>query len=241
METMLRLAAALICFGLFILGIAPPIDPFDIALVFIVLGVAVFILWLLVSLVRSCTGHAIAVIEAGRCTLYSRNGNPCGSFADLATKIGNALMPRSAVMDGEIVCLDKLGHCRFNDLLFHRGDPYFVAFDLLHNGRDLRRERLIDRKHELRRIIGNGIPPILYADYIAASGIGLFEKVCKLDLEGIVAKQQYAPYDPQQTTWFKIKNRGYSQMVGREKLFERERHQEPVAGWHACALAAAQS
>jgi hypothetical protein len=35
----------------------------------------------------------------------------------------------------------------------------------------------------------------------------------------------------------KIKNRNYSQMVGREELFERERHKEPVAGWHCCELA----
>jgi hypothetical protein len=39
------------------------------------------------------------------------------------------------------------------------------------------------------------------------------------------------------TTWFKIRNREYSQMVGREEVFERERHQEPVAGWHSCSLA----
>ena len=183
--------------------------------------------------------RALAVIEAGCCTLYSRNGNPFASFAELAVRIGNALMPRSLVMDGEIVCLDRKGHCQFNDLLFRRGDPCFVAFDILHaNGKDLRREGLIDRKHELRRIVGTGLPPVLYADHVTASGTGLFEKVCELDLEGIVAKHQYAPYDPQKTTWVKIKNRNYSQMVGREELFERERHHEPVAGWHACALAA---
>jgi len=31
----------------------------------------------------------------------------------------------------------------------------------------------------------------------------------------------------------KIRNRAYSQMVGREELFERKRHSEPVAGWHS--------
>src|SRR5215813_4847700 len=34
------------------------------------------------------------------------------------------------------------------------------------------------------------------------------------------------------STWYKIRNPRYSQMVGREKLFEREWHDEPVAGWH---------
>lgn len=115
-----------------------------------------------------------------------------------------------------------------------------MAFDLLYSaGKDLRPDRLIDRKHELRRIIGAGLPPLIYADHIDRSGTALFEQVCALDLEGIVAKQQHSPYDPEQTTWFKIRNRNYSQMVGREELFERDRHREPVAGWHSCALAAA--
>ena len=33
------------------------------------------------------------------------------------------------VLDGEIVCLDKKGKPQFRDLLFHRGEPYFFAFD----------------------------------------------------------------------------------------------------------------
>lgn len=74
---------------------------------------------------------------------------------------------------------------------------------------------------------------------LTAPGIVLYQQVCKLDLEGIVAKLKSAPYvsERESTTWFKICNREYSQMVGREELFERERHQEPVAGWHSCAVA----
>ena len=184
--------------------------------------------------------RALAVVEYGRCTLYSRNGHSFASFRDLATRIGNALMPRSLVMDGEIVCLDEHGRCQFSELLFRRSEPRFIAFDLLHaSGKDLRRERLLDRKHELRGVIGNGLPPLVFADHIIESGIALFEKACELDLEGIVAKHQHAPYDPEKSTWFKIRNPNYSQMVGREELFERERHREPVPGWHTCALASA--
>lgn len=29
-------------------------------------------------------------------------------------------------------------------------------------------------------------------------------------------------------------------MVGREELFERERHNEPVPGWHSCVVACAE-
>lgn len=57
---------------------------------------------------------------------------------------------------------------------------------------------MLDRKHELRRIIGSGLPSIIYADHIEGSGVALFEKCCELDLEGIVAKHNHAPYDPEQ-------------------------------------------
>jgi len=41
-----------------------------------------------------------------------------------------------------------------------------------------------------------------------------------------------------ETTWFKIRNRTYSQWAGREELFERERGGDPDAGgWHQCVLA----
>ena|SRR5215469_2253029 len=71
------------------------------------------------------------------------------------------------------------------------------GFDLLDSGgKNVRREPLLDRKHELRRIIGSGLPPIIYADRIEGLGVALFEKGCELDLEGIVAKYKHAPYDP---------------------------------------------
>ena len=62
--------------------------------------------------------------------------------------------------------------------------------------------------------------------------MALFERVCELDLEGIVAKQKFGPYvtEREQSTWFKILNREYSQKDGREELFERERHQGTCCG-----------
>ena len=37
------------------------------------------------------------------------------------------------------------------------------------------------------------------------------------------------------STWVKVLNRGYSQMVGREELFEGERD-KPVPAWHYCVV-----
>jgi hypothetical protein len=30
-------------------------------------------------------------------------------------------------------------------------------------------------------------------------------------------------------------------LVGREELFEQDRHREPVAGWHSCSLACSEA
>ena len=123
--------------------------------------------------------------------------------------------------------------------MFHRGNPpCFFAFDLLSYGKDLRTERLLDRKQELRRLLAKDSPPfpLRYADHVEGSGTALFQRVCKLDLEGIVAKQKFGPYvvERESSTWYKILNGEYSQKDGREELFERERHSEAVAGWHLC-------
>src|SRR6266851_9925323 len=96
--------------------------------------------------------RALAVIQNGRTQLISRNGHPFNSF-DSLRKAVTAPGAGTTVLDGEIICLDKRGRPQFNNLLFHRGEPCFFAFDLLmSDGKDLRTERLTDRKHELRRL-----------------------------------------------------------------------------------------
>jgi len=187
--------------------------------------------------------RSLAIIHNGRCELISRNGHPFNSFSNLRNELKSPYQGKT-VLDGEIVCLDKRGKPQFNDLLFHRGEPCFFAFDLLMaDGKDLRTERLTARKHELRRLLSKvPVSRMQYVEHVEQYGKALFERVCLLDLEGIVAKHGHGPYiaEAKQTTWFKIKNRNYSQMEGREKLFERERHQEPVSGWHCCELACAE-
>ncbi len=187
--------------------------------------------------------RALAVIEHGRAQLLSRNGHPFASFSALAESISDSLPNVRAVIDGEI-SLDRRGRPQFKNLMFRRGNPpCFFAFDLLTYGKDLRTERLTDRKQELRRLLARSPADSLLEDteYIDACGKVLFQRVCELDLEGIVAKQKSAPYvtEREHSTWFKILNREYSQKDGREELFKRERHQEPVAGWHSCDLACA--
>jgi len=183
--------------------------------------------------------RALAYIEDGRCRLKSRNGNIFRSFGQLADRVAAGLPRRSLVLDGEIVCLDKDGRPQFRQLLFRRDQPCFAAFDLLYrDGIDLRLSPLYERKAALERIVRNSDShEILYVDHVEEQGAGLFDLACARDLEGIVAKQKFSPYmNADERHWVKIRNRHYSQWAGREELFERERHREPVAGWHSCTL-----
>jgi ATP-dependent DNA ligase len=136
----------------------------------------------------------------------SRNGNTFKSFEGPA--LPKALRTRSAVLDGEIVCLDTGGRSNFSDLF-------------------------VERKVELRRVIRRPASGILYTARLC------FRLACEHDLEGIVAKHRSSPYltGREDTTWFKIRNRSYSQWDGRDEMFQRP--EEPMcSGWDLCAVAA---
>ena len=132
--------------------------------------------------------RSLAVIHDGRTQFISRNGHPFSSFENLRKTLASRYTGKT-VLDGEIVCVDKRGKPQFNDLLFHRGEPCFLVFDLLMNdGKDLRTERLSDRKRELRRLLSK-VPAsrMRYVEHVELHGTALFERVCPMDLEGIVA------------------------------------------------------
>ena len=187
--------------------------------------------------------RSLVHVEHGKCKLISRNGNELKSFSGLNDALASEFKARSAVLDGEIVCLDDDGKSQFRELLFHRGEPCYVVFDLLWlDGGDLRYLPLIDRKQRLRSLIPSRGERLLYCDHVEHHGERLFQLACEQDLEGIVAKRKFDPYLERHTSWLKIRNRSYSQWVGREELFERERGGDPdFQVWDACALACERS
>jgi len=168
--------------------------------------------------------RGLAYIEGEYARLLSRRGNQYKSFGEQSSWIGRHLKVDSAVLDGEIACLDSEGRSQFNELIYRRGDPYFYAFDILWlNGRDLRDLPLIKRKEILREIIPPSPSRILYSDHIEEHGPQIFDFACQHDLEGVVAKWKFGSYLPSSsaTTWIKIKNPAYSQLEGRAEHFER--------------------
>jgi hypothetical protein len=83
--------------------------------------------------------------------------------------------------------------------------------------------KLVDRKEMLREIIPSNSQNLLYVDHIEGRGQELFYLACERDLEGIVAKWKRGAYisSDDRTSWLKIKNREYTHIIGRDKLFER--------------------
>jgi len=95
---------------------------------------------------------ALTFQDAGDVARLLDGGLP--GFADLAAWIAKHLRVHSAVLDGEIACVDGAGRPVFRDLLFRRRQCVFIAFDLLYlNGKDLRTLPLTDRKAALKKLL----------------------------------------------------------------------------------------
>jgi ATP-dependent DNA ligase len=116
--------------------------------------------------------------------------------------------------------LDREGRPRFDRLMFNRRAPVYVVFDVLCAcGQDVRDLPLRKRKAILNRIAADRCN-LIVTNGVVGKGSRLFQKVCELDLEGIVANRMSDPSGPD-TIWFKMLNRAYSQKEGQEELFER--------------------
>src|SRR5215813_13450760 len=164
-------------------------------------------------------------IESCKGELVPRNGNTFHGFAELADWIAEHLRVESAVLDGEIACVDEDGRPVFRDLLFRKSQCVFIAFDLLYlNGKDLRTLPLIERKAALKKLLRCKRSRIVYLDHVERDGRFLFEQIVRMDLEGIVCKQKTSPYkvtEKPSRYWIKVKNSRSGQLEGRGELFER--------------------
>jgi bifunctional non-homologous end joining protein LigD len=167
--------------------------------------------------------RAVAYLQNGECKLISRN-NKNLRFGSLKAVL-EKLPVKSAIIDGEVVCLDGQGVSQFNLLLNRKAEPVLYAFDLLwRDGEDLRKLPLLERKKRLYDLIrASHCGRILYAQHVEREGRKFFTEICARDLEGIVAKHKLGVYKDDGNAWLKIKNRSYSQAEGRHELLTRSR------------------
>lgn len=146
----------------------------------------------------------------------------------------------SALIDGEIVVLDKEGRPDFAALQAAIRDEtdgmVFMAFDLLElDGQGLAKAPQIERKRDLCRLLETAPAAIRYSDHVIGSGAALYAKMCKNGLEGIVSKRCDAPYRGQRTTsWLKVK------CARRQEFIIAGWTESPAAGRALGALALAQ-
>jgi bifunctional non-homologous end joining protein LigD len=170
--------------------------------------------------------RSLAYLEDGRCRLVSRHRNVYKSFETLRNALAG-LRAESAILDGEVVCLDAEGCSQFKELLYRRGRAVFFAFDLVWlDGVDLRQTPLIERKKKLRKLIERSqCSEILFAQHIERDGKLLFVEVVERNLEGMVAKRRMSVYA--EHGWLKIKNSKYAQAERRQDLFQAFQRRSP--------------
>jgi bifunctional non-homologous end joining protein LigD len=168
--------------------------------------------------------RCLAYIENGVCRLVSRKQNQFKSFSPLAASVAK-LKVQNAIIDGEVACLDAKGKSVFLDMRRRKANAILYCFDLLWlNNEDLRNLPLVERKARLRQLIRTSRNrSLLYASHMESQGVRLFKAICQQDCEGIVGKYKRGAYAAKPVSWVKVLNPSYSQMRGREEMFERFR------------------
>jgi bifunctional non-homologous end joining protein LigD len=159
----------------------------------------------------------VASIEHGQVTLYSRNGKIIShSYIEVARGLEG--VKGDAVMDGELVALDKNGVSHFQLLqnaLRHEAKLLYCAFDLMFlDGEDLRSLPLLKRKERLKAILPRH-KLIEFSRHRKKFGSKFFAEAERQGLEGIMAKRADSQYvsGGRSTDWLKIKTSKRQEVV----------------------------
>ena len=187
--------------------------------------------------------RAIAFERNDISRLQSRNGNDItATYPEVAEALQSSLTGiDSAILDGEIVVLDKNGHPNFQghqrrmhiqntreiEKLAQEIPATYYLFDILyHNGENVEQSNYLERRQLLSQIIKPN-EYIRISDFIEGRGIEMLQHTKELNLEGIIAKKKRSPYEEgtRSRDWLKIKNIktqdcvvvGYTEGLGRRK------------------------
>ncbi|MFZ3212439.1 MAG: hypothetical protein WA188_13095 [Terriglobales bacterium] len=109
------------------------------------------------------------------------------------------------LLDGEVVAFDRHKVSRFQ-LLQQGGSVHYAVFDCLYkDGTDLRSKPLSERRTVLEAVIG-GDSKLFISRRLAANGLEAYRTAKRRGFEGIVAKDNSAPYvEGRSTKWLKVK------------------------------------
>jgi len=155
--------------------------------------------------------RAIAEVNNDDVLLYSRNGNTFNnSYPVVVDELKK--LNFNAILDGEIVAVDKTGKASFQSLQYYGSDAsvplIYYVFDVLEiNGIDTKDLPLTERKKLLKELLKPN-PVVKYSDHIETDGEAFFDLVKKKNIEGIMAKKADSLYAPgvRTSNWLKIKH-----------------------------------
>lgn len=156
--------------------------------------------------------RSIAAVAGEQVRCYSRAGHDwTDKFAPVAEAL-RELDCESALLDGEVVVAHTAPGSQFSALqaaLSSGGPLAFYAFDLLElDGEDLTSKPLLERKANLRKLVGSlpGRSAVIYSEHVRGNGQDVLDAMCKNGGEGIVSKKANSVYRGRRTmSWLKIK------------------------------------
>ena len=140
----------------------------------------------------------LTYIEQGKVRMFTRNGHDwTDKFGDLPQMLAK-LPVQNAILDGELVALDKEKVSSFaqlkNALSKTGADLSYYVFDLLFlDGKNLMNEKLIDRKSLLEPLVTK-LPRVFYSEHFFSENDEFMKHACSLRLEGVISKLANAPY-----------------------------------------------
>jgi len=154
--------------------------------------------------------RALCFLKDGKVRFLSRKQRSLTQRFPELQAISTLIKAETAIIDGEIVALDRGGKPSFDALRYRKshGAVVFYAFDLLYfDGEDVSQYPLVARKEALRRILRK--PPrarIRYTEHIEAQGERLFAELGAMQLEGMVCKRKDSVYAfARSKQWLKVK------------------------------------
>jgi len=170
--------------------------------------------------------RSVCFIKDGKARFVSRNQIEMTPQYPELTKVAKQIAAKEAILDGEIVALDKHGMPRFQllqprvgrksgiDSLRGTAQIVYFVFDLLYvDGYDLTQCPVIERKAKLAEIL-NPSNFIKLSEHVEGEGEAFFREIEKFHLEGVMAKRAASKYLAKRSSdWLKIKTVMRSEVV----------------------------
>ena len=172
--------------------------------------------------------RALCFIQKNSARFVSRNQLDMTHQYPELRSVGKQVNAKEAILDGEIVALDRDGRPRFQllqprvgrkhqsdvEALVGQAQIVYYAFDLLYvDGYDLTACSVLERKAALENIL-RPASFIKLSEHIDTEGKAFFEQIEKFHLEGMMAKRAASPYVQRRSTdWLKVKTILRSEVV----------------------------